>query len=91
MKMELQLDPVLVKNFCEENNCKPYQIREVLMSFLKKDTESTNYRNIGSSNFDLDSFLISQSPAGLLTLRANALTNKKRIIESPTEPQQKLD
>ncbi len=74
------------KVFCQENDCLYKDIQAVIVAFLRKDLESPHYRVIGGGEkFDIDNFLISKSPAELLTLRSNAYNNKTKLYEEIKE------
>lgn len=81
MKYELDLTTKAIEKFCREFNCSKNDIDSVIVSYLNDDTESRFYREMNAGNFDIDEFLLSHPPAVLLTMRANAMTKRKKFIE----------
>lgn len=87
MKIQFSFSTETIDEFCKKYKCKPHEISIVLKTSLSGDKGSRFYRDIegGSEKFDLDAWLISQSPATLLTRRAEALTKVKKVTPTKKE------
>jgi len=87
MKVQFSFSTEAIKKFCKEYNCNPHEVSIVLKTSFSGDRESKYFRDIsGGEKFDLDSWLISQSPATLITRRAEALTKVKKVTPISEEP-----
>lgn len=87
MKVQFSLSGEVIEKFCKDYKCKPNEISIILKTSFSGDKESRFYRDFGSEPFDLNAWLVSQSPTMLMTKRSEALTKIKKITID-TEPTQ---
>ena len=79
MKIELDLTKPAIEKFCKDFKCSKEDIEPILMAYFNNDTEYRNYRKLGET-FDVDNFLLTHSPAVLLTMRTNAMSKRKVFV-----------
>lgn len=77
MKIQFSFSADTVDEFCKEYKCKPNEISIILKTSFSNDKESRFYRDFGAEPFDLNAWLVSQSPTTLMTMRSEALTKVK--------------
>ena len=73
---------------CAYLRCEKKELAKVLKAIGLKEKDSKYYRELGSTvvveetKFDIDNWLLTHSPAQILTMRANALAKPKFTLAS---------
>lgn len=89
-EIKILLTKERLQEVAEELQCNPSQVEKILNAYFQNDVSSKDYRNLLDQSFDLDTFLLSKSPAELMLLRASALSRKGDHFTPKKVVQQKL-